>query len=141
VLGPWSFKKRGTESTFESREEHREVPSSEDYISMNEGRWRGTRGYHFDIDLTLLVILRRTRIIPYVMTWDGVVTNFHRRYRNDLGITPTIEAYRQSQVLETTLEAISFEKRRGILDGYTRDDETHNAVERLGTAAMGTTEA
>jgi hypothetical protein len=75
------------------------------------------------------------------MTWDGVVTNFHRRYRNDLGITPTIEAYIQSRVLETTFEAISSEKRRGILDGYTRDDETHKAVERLGIAAMGTTEA
>jgi hypothetical protein len=75
------------------------------------------------------------------MTWDRVVTNFHRRYQNDLGITSTIEAYRQSRVLKTTLKAISFEKRRGILDGYTRDDETHKAVERLGIAAIGTTEA
>jgi hypothetical protein len=83
----------------------------------------------------------RTRIIPHVMTWDGMVTNFHRRYQNDLEITPTIEAYRQSRVLNTTLEAISFEKRWGILDGYTRDDETHKAVERLGIAAIGTTEA
>jgi hypothetical protein len=24
-----------------------------------------------------------TRVIPYVMTWDGMVTNFHRGYRND----------------------------------------------------------
>jgi hypothetical protein len=58
--------------------------------------------------------------------------NLHRRYRNDLGITPTIEAYIQSQVLKTRLEAISFEKRRGILDGYTRDDEIYKAVKRLG---------
>jgi hypothetical protein len=69
-----------------------------------------------------------------VVTWDGVVTNFRRRYRNDLGITPTIEASIQSRVLKTTLEAIPFEKRRGILDGYTRDDETHKAVERPGIA-------
>jgi hypothetical protein len=75
------------------------------------------------------------------MTWDGVVTNFHRRYRNDLGITPAIEAYIQSRVLKTTLGAISFEKRRGILDGYTRDDEIYKAVERPGIAAMGITEA
>jgi hypothetical protein len=60
-----------------------------------------------------LVYKCKTRIIPYVMTWDGVVMNFHRRYRNDLGITPTIEAYIQSRVLKTTLEAISLEKRRG----------------------------
>jgi hypothetical protein len=38
-------------------------------------------------------------------------------------------------------EAISFEKRRGIVDGYIRDDETHMTVERLGIAAMETTEA
>jgi hypothetical protein len=83
-----------------------------------------------------------TRIIPQVMTWDGVVMNFHRRHRNNLGITPTIEAYIQSRVLKATLEAIiSTEKRRGILDRYSKDDETHKAVERLGMAAMGTTEA
>jgi hypothetical protein len=70
-----------------------------------------------------------------------VVTNFQRRYRNDLRITPTIEAYRQSRVLKTTLGAISFEKRRGILDGYIRDGEIYKAVERLGIATMGTTKA
>jgi hypothetical protein len=75
------------------------------------------------------------------MTWDDVVTNFHGKYRSDLGITPTIEAYIQWRVLKTTLETISFEKRQEILDGYSRDDETHKAVERLGTATMGTTEA
>jgi hypothetical protein len=74
------------------------------------------------------------------MRWGGVITNFHRRYRSDLGITPIIEAYIQSGVLKTTLEAISFEKRRGILDGYSRDDETHKAVERLGTATMRMTQ-
>jgi hypothetical protein len=67
-----------------------------------------------------------------MMTLDGVVTNFHRRHRNDLGITPTIEAYIQSRILKTTLEAMSSEKRQGMLDGYSRDDETHKAVERLG---------
>jgi hypothetical protein len=66
------------------------------------------------------------------MTWEGVITNFHRRYRNDLRITPTIQAYIQSRVLKTTLEAVSFEKRRGILDGYSRDDKTYKAAERLG---------
>jgi hypothetical protein len=43
--------------------------------------------------------------------------------------------------VKTRFEAISFEKRRGILDGYSKDDEIHKAVERLGIAAMGTTEA
>jgi hypothetical protein len=70
-----------------------------------------------------------------------VETIFHRRHRNDSGITSTIETYIQSWILKITLEAISFEKRRGILDGYSRNDEIHKKRERLGTTTMGTTEA
>ncbi|KAI5169550.1 hypothetical protein PAEPH01_0804 [Pancytospora epiphaga] len=32
----------------------------------------------------------RTRNIPYVMTWDGVVTKYHRRHSKDIGITDFI---------------------------------------------------
>ena len=35
-----------------------------------------------------------TRIIPYVMTWDGIVTNYHKKYLRDIGITDSIEAYK-----------------------------------------------
>ncbi|KAI5168295.1 hypothetical protein PAEPH01_0008 [Pancytospora epiphaga] len=28
----------------------------------------------------------RTRIIFHVMTWDGVVTKYHRRHEEDIGI-------------------------------------------------------
>jgi hypothetical protein len=70
-----------------------------------------------------------------------VVTYFHGGHRIDLGITPTIEAYIQSRVLKTTLEAISFERRRGILDGYSGENEIYKEVERLGIVAMGTTKA
>ncbi|KAI5170501.1 hypothetical protein PAEPH01_1487, partial [Pancytospora epiphaga] len=31
--------------------------------------------------------------IPYVMTWDGVVTKYHRRHSKDIGIT---ESYIQT---------------------------------------------
>jgi hypothetical protein len=43
--------------------------------------------------------------------------------------------------MKTTFEAISVEKRWGILDGYNRGDETRKEIERLGTTTMGTTEA
>jgi hypothetical protein len=49
--------------------------------------------------------------------------------------------YIQSRVLKTRFEAISFEKRRGILDGCSRDDEIYKEVERLGIATVGTTQA
>jgi hypothetical protein len=52
------------------------------------------------------------RIIPYVMTWDGVVTNHHRRHMKELGISTATEAYIQSRVLKMTLESISYDFRR-----------------------------
>ncbi|KAI5169959.1 hypothetical protein PAEPH01_1127 [Pancytospora epiphaga] len=61
----------------------------------------------------------RTRIIPYVMTWDGVVTKYYRRHSKDIGIT---ESYIRTIVLKKTLESISFEYRRGA----ERLDETEN---------------
>ena len=54
-----------------------------------------------------------TRIIPYVMSWDGIVTNIHRKYVQEIGLTDNIEAYIQSIVLKKTLESISLDYRRG----------------------------
>ncbi|MGL4850268.1 MAG: hypothetical protein ACRC28_15365, partial [Clostridium sp.] len=78
-----------------------------------------------------------TRIIPYVMTWDGVVTKYHRRYIKDLGIQPALEAYIQSVVLKKTLESISLDHRRGYGMKEVNEDETEVAVEIL----AGTMEA
>jgi hypothetical protein len=58
----------------------------------------------------------KKRIIPYVMTWDGVVTKHHRRYMQEIGIDNRTEAYIQSRVLKMTLESISFDFRRGFHD-------------------------
>ena len=55
------------------------------------------------------------KIIPYVMTWDGVVTKCHKKYISELDVPPNVEAYIQSRVLRRTLESVSFEARRGIL--------------------------
>ena len=58
----------------------------------------------------------KTKIIPYVMTWDGVVTNYHRRYMKEIGLSDSIEAYIQSIVLKKTLESVSFDYRRGATE-------------------------
>ena len=52
-------------------------------------------------------------IIPYVMTWDGIVTKLHKKYAQDIGISESVEAYIQAIVLRKTLESISYESRRG----------------------------
>ncbi|KAF7684163.1 hypothetical protein TCON_0641 [Astathelohania contejeani] len=53
-----------------------------------------------------LLYKAKTKIIPYVMTWDGVVTKYHSNYLKKLNMTSTIEAYIQSTVLKKTLETI-----------------------------------
>ncbi|KAF7684706.1 hypothetical protein TCON_0091 [Astathelohania contejeani] len=63
-----------------------------------------------------LLYKSKTKIIPYVMTWDGVVTKYHRNDLKELNITFIIEAYIQSMVLKKTLETILFEYRRSIED-------------------------
>ena len=55
----------------------------------------------------------KTKIIPYVMAWDGIVTNYHKNYSREIGIADSVEAYIQANVLKRTLESISFEHRRG----------------------------
>ncbi|EQB61573.1 hypothetical protein NAPIS_ORF00851 [Vairimorpha apis BRL 01] len=56
-----------------------------------------------------LIYKSKTKIIPYVMTWDGVVTTYHKRYVKELGIQPSLEAYIQSVVLKKTLERITMD--------------------------------
>ena len=55
----------------------------------------------------------KTKIIPWVMTWDGIVTKTHKYYLKELEIGNIIEAYMQSLVIRKTLESISLDHRRG----------------------------
>jgi hypothetical protein len=55
-----------------------------------------------------------TKTIPYVITWDGVVTKYYKRYIKELEVTNQIEAYIQTLGLRKTFELISLERRRGI---------------------------
>ncbi|TBU11875.1 hypothetical protein CWI38_1000p0010 [Hamiltosporidium tvaerminnensis] len=48
------------------------------------------------------------------MTWDGIVTKYHKSHLKRLEILMNVEAYIQSIVLKKTVETISFDRRRGI---------------------------
>ncbi|EQB61211.1 hypothetical protein NAPIS_ORF01192 [Vairimorpha apis BRL 01] len=78
-----------------------------------------------------LIYKSKTKIIPYVMTWDGVVTTYHKRYIKELGIQPSLEAYIQSVVLKKTLESISLERRRGHDQSDAGEEEMERQVEKL----------
>ncbi|XP_076384077.1 uncharacterized protein LOC143261734 [Megalopta genalis] len=82
-------------------------------------------------------ILSRTKIVPYVLTWDGVITKFHKKYLHELGIQDSLEAYIQSVVLKKTLESISIERRRGLYQDSFGEEEIERAVEGLVQAPGG----
>ncbi|TBU11228.1 hypothetical protein CWI38_1314p0030 [Hamiltosporidium tvaerminnensis] len=69
-------------------------------------------------------------IIPCVMTWDGIVTKYHKSHLKRLEIPMNVEAYIQSIVLKKTVETISFVRRRGLESGL-------NAEESWERASMG----
>ena len=48
----------------------------------------------------------KTKIIPYVMTWDGVVKRYHSSYIKEMDIPTRVEAYIQYKVLKKTLESV-----------------------------------
>ena len=55
----------------------------------------------------------KTKIFLYVLTWDGIVTKYHTKYRKRLDVSDRIvEAYIQPVTLKKTLENISLEYRR-----------------------------
>ncbi|TBT97277.1 hypothetical protein CWI37_2375p0010, partial [Hamiltosporidium tvaerminnensis] len=61
-------------------------------------------------------------IIPYVMTWDGIVTKYHKSHLKRLEIPMNVEAYIQSIVLKKTVETISFDRRRGLDSGLNAEE-------------------
>ncbi|KAI5175607.1 hypothetical protein PAEPH01_2175 [Pancytospora epiphaga] len=42
------------------------------------------------------------------MTWDSVVTNYHKQYLRKIELANSVKAYIQTIVLKKTLESISF---------------------------------
>ncbi|KAK1348294.1 hypothetical protein LUQ84_002299 [Hamiltosporidium tvaerminnensis] len=68
-------------------------------------------------------------IIPYVMTWYGIVTKYYKTYVKRLQIPMNVEAYIQFIVLKKTVETISFDRRRGLESGP-------NAEESWGRASL-----
>ncbi|KAI5171250.1 hypothetical protein PAEPH01_1594 [Pancytospora epiphaga] len=38
----------------------------------------------------------KTKIIPYVMGWDGMAMNYHEQYLREIGLIDSVEAYIQA---------------------------------------------
>ena len=53
----------------------------------------------------------KVKIVPFVMTWNGMVTKYRKKHSKEIDLQPKVEAYIQI-VLKKTLESISFERSR-----------------------------
>ena len=86
----------------------------------------------YDLVANVLSLMYKCKvnIIPYVLTWDGLVTKYHKKHSNEIGVPAVVEAYIQSIVLKKTLESISFERRRGV-EEEDKYEEIENIVGRI----------
>jgi hypothetical protein len=73
----------------------------------------------------------KTKIIAFIITWDGIVTISHKRYIKEKRIPLNVEAYIQSRVLKKTLESIPFDRRRNLVKGNDIEGEAEEAMKRL----------
>ena len=72
-----------------------------------------TRKYDLIANELALSYKCKVKIIPFMITWNGVVTKYYKKHSKEIGLQPEVEAYIQTVVLKKTLESISFERRRG----------------------------
>ena len=79
----------------------------------------------------------KVNIIPYVMTWEGLVTNYHKKHCKEIGINTVTEAYIQSIVLKKTLESVSFERRPSIEEDSLRMS-SEELVKKIEAAEIST---
>ncbi|TBU08598.1 hypothetical protein CWI39_0161p0030 [Hamiltosporidium magnivora] len=66
-------------------------------------------------------------IIPYVMTWVGIVAKYHISHLKRPEIPMNVEAYIQSIVLKKTVETISLDRRRGNESGKNAEESRERA--------------
>ncbi|XP_029655345.1 uncharacterized protein LOC115229060 [Octopus sinensis] len=72
------------------------------------------------------------RIIPIVLTWDGVVSTCYKAYMEKLSVEGPTRTYIQGLVMKKTLEAIVVEHRHGI---HTSQEEFITATSQLAEVA------
>ena len=48
-----------------------------------------------------LIYKCKVKIIPYVMTWEGLVTKYRKKYRSKIGISAKTEANKLLNIVKT----------------------------------------
>ncbi|XP_029654529.1 uncharacterized protein LOC115227982 [Octopus sinensis] len=68
----------------------------------------------YDLLANELGLMHRCKVlvIPCVMTWEGIVSKYHKGYLRQLGVDRYIQVYMQFTVLKGTLDSASVDARR-----------------------------
>ncbi|XP_029654854.1 uncharacterized protein LOC115228408 [Octopus sinensis] len=89
----------------------------------------------YDLLANELGLMHRCKVlvIPCVMTWEGIVSKYHKGYLRQLGVDRYIQAYMQSTVLKRTLESASVDARRSspLMPHGQKKDRLENALTEL----------
>jgi hypothetical protein len=65
------------------------------------------------------------------MTWDGVETNYRRKYIQELNLYSTLETHVHSVLLKKTLESIFLDRSRGLDQTSAGEEEMEKVLENL----------
>ncbi|XP_029657635.1 uncharacterized protein LOC115231856 [Octopus sinensis] len=72
--------------------------------------------HKYDILASELQLIHKTKvkIVPIVITWDGIVSTIYRKYMELLGIKERVRSYIQTVTLRATLESMFVEYKHGF---------------------------
>ncbi|XP_029656663.1 uncharacterized protein LOC115230664 [Octopus sinensis] len=80
-----------------------------------------------------LIHKAKVKIVPIVLTWDGIVSTFFRKYMDLLKIKESVQAYIQTVGLKKTMESMIVEHKFGFENMSTSGnsfDEGRKSVKR-----------
>ena len=73
----------------------------------------------------------KTEVIPYAITWDGIVSKYHKGYRKRIGVSDRTHAYTQYLALKNTLEIILRDAKGGDYSKPLEEEAIENAIDKL----------
>lgn len=79
----------------------------------------------------MLYKANETKILLYVIIFDCIMTNYYKKYLQQLNISLNIEAYIQSRILKKTLETIFFKQLKSIDDDLKKKNIIICAIKNL----------
>ena len=82
-------------------------------------------------ELSLMYNGAKVTTIPVVITWDGLVTRYFKKYMSKLGVEKRLQAHIQTIVLKRTCESVLIDFRRGRLEDELMIEDLQDMLEQV----------